>query len=195
MKHFQPGGDFVYTEKETHCGKDDDRQFILNLYQEFCRLMFFTAQKYCSDPLQQEEVVQESLRKLIEKVGTLRTLQPAVLASYLVATVRNTAISYLRAQAKDKAVISLEDLREEPASQKSMDEALILQEELAPLRSIWPQLSEEEQYLLEGRYLLEYSNVELGTQLGYDPAHVRMKLTRARRKALKLMKKGGNGHG
>ena len=184
----------MYTEKELHCGKDDDQQFILDLYQEFCRLMFFTAQKYLSDLSQQEEVVQESLSKLIEKVDTLHTLQPPVLASYIVATVRNTAISYLRAQAKLKDVISLEDLREEPVSQKSMDEDLILQEELAPLRSIWPQLSQEEQLLLEGRYLLEYSNVELGAQLGYDSAHVRMKLTRARRKALKLMKKGGSVH-
>ena len=179
----------MYTEKETHRGKDDDRQFILDLYRDFCRLMFFTAQKYLSDPLQQEEVVQESLRKLIEKVGTLRTLQPSVLASYIVATVRNTAISYLRAQAKCKEVISLEDLREEPASQDSMDEALILQEELAPLRAIWPQLSQEEQQLLED------SSAQLAQQLGYEPAHVRMKLTRARRKALKLMKKGGSSHG
>ena len=185
----------MYTEKEIHCGKDDDRQFILNLYQEFCRLMFFTAQKYCSDPLQQEEIVQESLRKLIEKVNTLRTLQPAVLTSYLVATVRNTAISYLRTQAKDKAVISLEELEEAPASQQSMDEALILQEELAPLRAIWPQLSQEDRLLLEGKYLLEYSSAELGERLGCQSASVRMKLTRARRRALKLMKKGGNGHG
>lgn len=184
----------MYIEKETHRGKDDDRQFILDLYRDFCRLMFFTAQKYCSDPLQQEEVVQESLRKLIEKVGTLRTLKPSVLASYIVATVRNTAISYLRAQAKDKAVVSLEDLSEEPASQESMDEALILQEELAPLRAIWPQLSREDQLLLEGKYLLGYGSAQLAQQLGYEPANVRMKLTRARRRALKLMKKGGNGH-
>lgn len=185
----------MYTEKENQGVKDSDRAFIQGIYQDFCRLMFFTAQKYLSDPLQQEEVVQESLRKLIEKVDTLHTLQPAVLASYIAATVRNTAISYLRAQARRKEVISLEDVREEPASQELMDEALILQEELAPLRAIWPQLSQEEQQLLEGRYLLEYSNVELGAQLGYDPAHIRMKLTRARRKALKLMKRGGNGHG
>lgn len=156
--------------------------------------MFFTAQKYLSDLSQQEEVVQESLSKLIEKVDTLRALQRSVLASYIVATVRNSAISYLRTQARLKEVISLEDLREEPASLESMDEALILQEELAPLRTIWPQLSREDRLLLEGRYLLEYSNVELGAQLGYDPAHVRMKLTRARRKVLKLIKKGGSVH-
>ena len=127
------------TEKENHRATDSDRTFILGIYQEFCRLMFFTAPKYLSDPLQQEEVVQESLSKLIEKVDTLRTLQPAVLASYIVATVRNTAISLLRAQAQQGQVVSLETLDGEPASQESMDEALILQEELAPLRAIWPQ--------------------------------------------------------
>ena len=174
------------TEKENHRATDSDRTFIQGIYQEFCRLMFFTAQKYLSAPLQQEEVVQESLSKLIEKVDTLRTLQPAVLASYIVATVRNTAISLLRAQARQGQVVNLETLDEEPTSQESMDEALILQEELAPLRAI--------RLLLEGKYLLEYSSAELGERLGCQSASVRMKLTRARRRALKLMKKGGNGH-
>lgn len=182
------------TEKENHRATDSDRTFIQGIYQEFCRLMFFTAQKYLSAPLQQEEVVQESLSKLIEKVDTLRTLQPAVLASYIVATVRNTAISLLRAQARQGQVVNLETLDEEPTSQESMDEALILQEELAPLRAIWPQLSQEDRLLLEGKYLLEYSSAELGERLGCQSASVRMKLTRARRRALKLMKKGGNGH-
>ena len=46
-----------------------DREFLLWLYQEFSRLMFYTAQKYLADPHSQEEVVQESLKKLIEKVA------------------------------------------------------------------------------------------------------------------------------
>ena len=38
-------------------------EFLLWLYDEFYRLMFYTAQKYLADPSQLEEVVQESLRK------------------------------------------------------------------------------------------------------------------------------------
>ena len=72
-----------------------DREFLLWLYQEFSRLMFYTAQKYLADPHSQEEVVQESLKKLIEKVAVLRRLKRPALAGYVRATVRNTAIDLL----------------------------------------------------------------------------------------------------
>ena len=72
-----------------------------------------------------------------------------------------------------------------------MDESLIRQEELAGLQAIWSQLSKEDQLLLEGKYLLEYSDPELAQLLGCQSASVRMKLTRARRRAQKLLKKEG----
>lgn len=80
-----------------------DREFLLWLYQEFSRLMFYTAQKYLADPHSQEEVVQESLKKLIEKVAVLRRLKRPALAGYVRATVRNTAIDLLKVQGRERA--------------------------------------------------------------------------------------------
>ena len=79
-----------------------DREFLLWLYQEFSRLMFYTAQKYLADPHSQEEVVQESLKKLIEKVAVLRRLKRPALAGYVRATVRNTAIDLLKVQGRER---------------------------------------------------------------------------------------------
>lgn len=167
-------------------------EFVLWLYDEFYRLMFFTAQKYLADPAQLEEVVQESLRKLIEKADRLQSFPRAILAGYIVATVRNTALTYRKRQVKHSRVISLEDVDlEAPDDRESMDESLIRQEELAGLQAIWSQLSREDQLLLEGKYLLEYSDPELAQLLGCQSASVRMKLTRARRRAQKLLKKEG----
>ena len=88
-----------------------DREFLLWLYQEFSRLMFYTAQKYLADPHSQEEVVQESLKKLIEKVAVLRRLKRPALAGYVRATVRNTAIDLLKVQGRERErVVGLEDL-------------------------------------------------------------------------------------
>ena len=42
------------TKNENQGVKNSARTFIQGIYQEFCRLMFFTAQKYCSHPIQQE---------------------------------------------------------------------------------------------------------------------------------------------
>ena len=154
--------------------------------------MFYTAQKYLADPSQLEEVVQESLRKLIEKADRLQSFPRSILAGYIVATVRNTALTYRKRQVKHSYVISLEDINlDTPDDQESMDESLIRQEELASLQTIWSQLSRDDQLLLEGKYLLEYSDPELAQLLGCRSASVRMKLTRARRRAQNLLKKEG----
>ena len=142
-----------------------DREFLLWLYQEFSRLMFYTAQKYLADPHSQEEVVQESLKKLIEKVAVLRRLKRPALAGYVRATVRNTART------------------------DSLDETVFCREEVQRLREIWPQLDGETRMLLERKYILGYENEELGRMLGCRTDSVRMKLTRARRKVLRLMGK------
>lgn len=178
--------DPIHNEENSACA------FLLWLYDEFYRLMFFTAQKYLADPSQLEEVVQESLRKLIEKVDRLQSFPHSILTGYIVATVRNTALTYRKRQVKHSRVISLEDIDlEAPDDRESMDESLIHEEELAGLHAIWSQLSKEEQLLLEGKYLLEYSDPELAQLLGCQSASVRMKLTRARRRVQKLLTKEG----
>ena len=168
--------------------------YLTWVYRQFCRLMFHTAQKYLADPIDQEEAVQEALRKLIEKEATLRGLSRPALAVYIVTAVRHTAIDLLRQQERDRH-IPLEDLPQEAAQNPvSLDEALILQEEAGRLRAVWPRLDEESRLLLEGKYILGYDNQELGQLLGCQANSVRMKLTRARRQALRLMGEEGNGH-
>ena len=66
------GVDVMRIETENVGQNDTDQEFILWLYQEFYRLMFYTAQKYVANQKQQEDIVQESLRKLIEKTPRLR---------------------------------------------------------------------------------------------------------------------------
>ena len=73
------GVDVMRIETENVGQNDTDQEFILWLYQEFYRLMFYTAQKYVANQKQQEDIVQESLRKLIEKTPRLRRFQRPVL--------------------------------------------------------------------------------------------------------------------
>ena len=58
---------------------------------------------------------------------------------------------------------------------------------------MWVRLTEEEQLLLEGKYILGYEDGELAGMLGCKKDSVRMKLTRARRRALRLMLEEGGG--
>lgn len=158
--------------------------------------MFYTAQKYVADQKQQEDIVQESLRKLIEKTSLLRRFQRPILASYIVSTVRNTSIDYLKMWQEEKdRLVNLDDLTsQEVRNSQSIDETLILQEEMEHLKKVWSKLDTETRMVLEGKYILGYDNKKLSQLLRCQPSSVRMRLTRARRKALELMRKEGEGY-
>ncbi len=130
-------------------------------------------------------MVQESVCKLLKKISTLRTLECCALTAYLVYTVRNTAINYCK-RAKLQTVPFEE---EQMASERlPLEDAFILQEQGANLHKVLHQLPEEYQVVLYGKYILGDSTAELAHQLRCSTAGVRMKLTRARRKALELLK-------
>lgn len=164
-----------------------DREFMLMVYESHKGLMMTTAQKYIADQNAAEDIVHDGVVKLIEKIPLLRTFDRCTLAGYIVSTVRNTAISYLRRQdtVRKHSVPTEEDIEDIP--ELTMEELAILKEEKARLCEIWPMVSEEDRFLLEGKYLLEQSDEDLAAILGCKAASIRMKLTRARRRVYLLV--------
>lgn len=167
-----------------------DQEFMLSIYEKYERLMFHTAGRLCQKRDLTEEAVQESLLRLIPKIPLLRTLEEAALVSYINVTIRNTAYLILRRQSRETAL----PLEEEAADEEESDPAEILQsrvteeEERKALWGVWPKLSETDRFLLESRYVTQNSTEEIAQVLACSPGTVRMKLTRARRRAQKLMK-------
>ena len=166
-----------------------DKEFMVHLYTKYENLLFYTAQKYISERGSVEDVVQESLVKLHEKIRTIKPMPEIVLASYIRSTVRNTAINILKSTGyEEDRQISTEniiDVMDEHAL--SLDTLMQISRYRELLSKIWPELSKEEQFLLEGKYILGYSDRELSTELCCQPSSVRMKLTRARRHALSIL--------
>lgn len=173
----------------TAADDSEDTAFMVWLYNEFKPLMFATVKKYVSNPQDQEDIIQDSLERLMKKAPLLRQKERSVLACYVVFTVKNTSINHLKKQALTrKHFVSISDPLDEPLSPgPSLDEWMILGERERTLSQVWDLLTQEEQLLLSGKYILGYSNAEIAAQLGCAPASVRMKLTRARRQAKKLM--------
>lgn len=169
---------------------NNDREFILKLYCDYNRLMYFVASKCLSDHFTCEEVVQDTVLKLILKIPLLRTLDEKALAAYVSVAVRNTAYSQLRKQSKEQKIFLPwnEEMEYILAQDVSPEENLILLEQKHAFMRIWQELEQEDRFLLEGRYILRYTDRELAEGIGCQPNSVRMKLTRTRRKVLKQMK-------
>ena len=163
----------------------EDREYMLWIYQEYHRLMFFTVKKYISNPADQEDIVQDSLERLIKKAPQIRTLDRFALTTYIVSTVRNTAINFLKRAKKSPACT---DQIDESGHAMSPDPIASLYHKFQ-LKSVWALLTEEERILLEGKYIIGYSDAELSERLNCRCSNIRMKLTRARRRALSLLEK------
>lgn len=170
----------------------DDQQYMEGLYHRFKRLMFATAGRYAADPADREDLVQSALVRLVNKLPTLRSLEEGAQASYIVFTVRSVAIDALRKTGRQLRGVSLEgeEALQVPDEAPTMDEYLMARERSDRLRTIWPRLGEEDRLLLEGKYLRECSDRELAQLLGCRVDSIRMKLTRARRRALRWMTEG-----
>lgn len=83
----------------------DDQEFMVWLYDHYEERMLRTAKKYCRDEFLWEEILQESFLRLLSRIPKLRTLKEGERAGYLAVTVRNTAFTLLRKQAKEPGTV------------------------------------------------------------------------------------------
>ena len=169
-----------------------DKEFIVWLYHEYKGLMYYTAKKYISFPEEIEDILQDSIIKLIERIELLRDMEKHTLAGYIAATIRNTSFNYLKKQAQINKKTYDEEINENEQS-IPLEDLLHLKERSEQLIKVWPQLSAIDRHLLEGKYILGYSNEELAQQLGYKPSSIRMKMTRGRRCAFTLLMQSEGG--
>lgn len=167
-----------------------DQEFILNIYDAHTRFMFSVAGKAGVAPSEQEEIVQESMLQLIDKIDVLRTLPPECLITYVKLTVRSKAYSYFRRKRREKQrFIPWSERMDEtiPSNETPVETRLLRKEDLADIREGVASLSEDDQFLFEGRYRLHYTDQELAECLGCKPDSVRMKLSRVRNKIRKYV--------
>lgn len=163
-----------------------DQEFILQIYQEYVRLMYSTAYKYISNKADCDDLVQESVLKMVEKVSYIRTLSCCTLPAYIVSIVRNTAINHLKRQAvAQKHLIKLAS--QQPIECLDLDELTHLLHCKELLAAVLDLLPPDDRLLLEGKEILGFTDQELARQLRCKPSSIRMKLTRARRRALQLL--------
>lgn len=174
-------------------GNPDSMAFMRDLYSRYSRLMFAEALRRVSNRQDCEDIVQDAVTSLCEKADVLQALPPAALPAYIVYTVKNKSISFLRHQAVVQKHVSdldgggLEDQASPAPSPETLAE---LRERTDGLYKVWPLLPEEDQELLYRKYVLGQENETLAEVFHCQRDSVRMRLFRARRRAASLMKGG-----
>lgn len=172
----------------------DNQQFMKALYEKYKRLMYAAALHDLSAPQDCEDVLQESTARLCEKAEKLRELSEHGRYLYILATVRNTVRSLQKHQGvveRHTQPLDTEDLQQEETPAESPVLHLERYERLEALQSAWQRLPEPDRRLLFHKYFLDESGEELALTFQCRKDSLRMRLTRARRKLLKLMKEEG----
>lgn len=170
--------------------EESDRIFFENLYKKYNRLMFSTANRYCSKLCDCEDIVQDSVVNLCGKVKLLRDLPSYALPSYICYTVKNMAINHHRHQMVIKKHQSSLDGKTESQIITPLDYVLLSDLKVG-LSKVWACLPERDQELLFRKYVFGESTTELADVFHCREDNIRMRLTRARRKAAKLIKEEG----
>lgn len=168
-------------------GDTDGRAFMKNLYQKYARLMYATALRSVPNSQDCEDVVQDAVESLCKKVHTLMALPSPALTVYIVHTVKSKVSNFNRHQSvvnRHVTPLAGANLEELESPDPTPEE---LAEQSDALYRVWHRLPEQDRDLLYRKYVLRQDNDELAELLRCKPDSVRMRLTRARKKAAALM--------
>lgn len=173
----------------------DDRAFMQEVYQQNERLMYAIALKYASNTQDCEDIVHDTVERLCKNIIKIKGLRNSALRAYVVYAVRNTAINFRKHQAtinRHIQQLSDDDLSNEYDQPESIIERIEdLKEKRTSLTKVWMQLTDAEQELLYRKYVLEQTTEELAGIFQCSRDSIRMRLSRVRRKSLRLMKGDG----
>lgn len=173
----------------------DDRAFMQEVYQQNERLMYAIALKYASNTQDCEDIVHDTVEKLCKNIAKIKELPNSALRAYVVYAVRNTAINFRKHQStinRHIQQLSGDDSNSEYDQPESIIERIEdLQEKRTRLTKVWMQLTDAERELLYRKYVLEQTTEELAGIFQCSRDSIRMRLSRARRKSLRLMKGEG----
>jgi RNA polymerase sigma-70 factor (ECF subfamily) len=164
-------------------GGKSKRELVAELYNEHARELWATFYKGCNDAELANDVVHEAFGRFMEQAND-SVRKPL---SWLRRVGRNILIDRARRSRTIGPVQRLIDEivfhSDEPWQRTRREERLCrLTVALSDLRDC-------DRQILQLRYWLDYSSIEIGEQLQIDPNAVDMRLTRARRRLAKQMSK------
>lgn len=160
------------------------------LYLTHQSSMYRTAMGILHHPQDAEDTVQTACIALCGKISLLMDMDCCTLRSYVVISVRNTAINLIRSRERKPELLWGEEeyLDSLLPEQQDQDDRLLSIANQDALNQAVLRLPQRERSLLEMKYVLDRTDSEIAGGLGIKPDSVRTLLTRARRKLAELLK-------
>jgi len=164
-----------------------EADFFQDFYEEYKDFLYYIANRYTTTQSDCEDVVQDSIIRLLCNAKVLMELNHPKKVKYIALTVKSAFLDLERKKLSVKEV----DLDEENLA--SLLEHSSLHKDARNTRAklevyqLKQSLSERDWLVLEGKYILGYSQEELSQLVGVSSDSIRMILHRARRNARDIL--------
>lgn len=166
----------------------EENAILSKIFRDHYSLMNYMAYKITDDRFAADDMVQDTMIKLMDYLPTLLKLNKNELASYCARTVETVSITYMRKEISKKKRQGTQDSRV-PAI---MPEELIEQDDIRrAVNTMLTKLSPLDRHLLIYKYFMGYRYKQIGKLLGIEPKYIGTYLQRARDRAKRLL--GGKG--
>lgn len=169
---------------------EPQRSFMQQLYFRYRARMYAVAFSVMGHHHDSEDIVNDTLLKLIEKIPLLMGLSCFALQSYIVISTKRTAINLLRRRKRrSELLFDDESLMDTIASSDpDPDEALLREADIQLLGQALARLSQRQRDLLDMKYLLGLSDNEIAETFGVKAASLPSLYSRARRALRDILK-------
>lgn len=168
---------------------DSDREFMTQIYEQYHRLMYSEIYAITRDVWATEDIMHATVERLIEKIELMRSFDRNRLVNYIISASKNNSYNYLNYERR-RSGYCFDEFRDSAYAEDDIsrvEDRIDLSGDLRMLAEVWKELDDYTRYLLEARYILNKSYETMAKELGVRADSLRMALTRARKKALRLM--------
>ncbi len=163
-----------------------DKQAFGELYRRYFSKLYHYCYSIVGDAEEAADITQDAFAKAAEKIQSLK--QPAYFSAWVFRIARNACIDLANKKRRHPHcyIYEEEDASQIAAEQESQEEALALETAIEQLTALMALLSPQAREILNAKYLEDRSIQELSGLLGLSESAVKMRLSRARQRMVKL---------
>lgn len=166
-----------------------EREVLHRLFSRYYGVMLKCALSICTVKHEAEDIVIEAMMSLFDKAPLLDSLSEKACAAYLVRTVKRQAVAFVVKEGR-KREFTTDNMEELITSETIItpEELSLLRERTQQIGQALEKLPERDRLLLVYRYYLQMTTDEMAKMLHTNKRNISAYLSRARQRALPLIK-------
>lgn len=176
-----------YRSKPEHPLSEEQQQALQTFYKDNYDYFRVIASRIIRDWTMAEDIIHDSMIRVMYNIDTFLPMTPSERRAYIAPIIENAYIDYLRKKNKTQTVpLDEEAIADTVISDFDTHLDILMLEEV---------LTEQEWVILRKQYLEGKSLSEVAKEVDCNPDSIRMKTSRARKKAKALLLEKNRGEG